>query len=339
LSAATSADTNRAVPKRALPKPVESGPLAGFHAPTRAWFEATFPGPTPAQVLGWPSIQSGTSTLLLAPTGSGKTLAAFLVALDRLIFSDEPAKEHRTRVLYVSPLKALATDVERNLSVPLAGITAMAAQMGETFRVPTVAIRSGDTPADERVRLAKRPPDILITTPESLYLLLTSAARRILRTIDTIIIDEIHSVAGTKRGAHLFVSLERLVAFQQTEPSATEAKKLVRIGLSATQRPLEEISRLLGGFDVQGTQRVPRPVAIINAAAPRQLEISIEVPVDDMTQLARRAQGGTNGRGAGRQIHLVVHSSAACGTRQSAPIDDDFRQQSSSSRTPRRGAQ
>lgn len=296
------------MPKRTSSKPVVADPLASFHAPTRAWFDATFPGPTPAQVLGWPSIQSGTSTLLLAPTGSGKTLAAFLVALDRLIFSDEPLKEHRTRVLYVSPLKALATDVERNLSVPLAGITAMAAQMGHTFRVPTVAIRSGDTPADERVRLAKRPPDILITTPESLYLLLTSAARRILRSIDTIIIDEIHSVAGTKRGAHLFVSLERLVAFQQAEPLEAEAKKIVRIGLSATQRPLEEIARLLGGFDVQGMHRAPRPVAIVNAAAPRQLEISIEVPVDDMTQPAPEAKAGqTEAETAVKSIWTSIH--------------------------------
>lgn len=266
--------------------------LAHFHAPTQAWFAATFPGPTPAQVLGWPSIQSGTSTLLLAPTGSGKTLAAFLVALDRLIFSDEPPKEQRTRLLYVSPLKALATDVERNLSVPLAGITEMAKQMGAPYRVPTVAIRSGDTPADERVRLAKRPPDILITTPESLYLLLTSAARRILGAIDTIIIDEIHSVAGTKRGAHLFLSLERLVAYQHAESGAVAPKLPVRIGLSATQRPLEEISRLLGGFEETAHGRAARSVAIVHAVAPRRLEITIDVPVDDMAQPAAPSKKG-----------------------------------------------
>lgn len=282
--------------------------LAHFHAPTRAWFAATFPGPTPAQVLGWPSIQSGTSTLLLAPTGSGKTLAAFLVALDRLIFSDEPPKEQRTRLLYISPLKALATDVERNLSVPLAGITEMAKQMGVCHRVPTVAIRSGDTPADERVRLAKRPPDILITTPESLYLLLTSAARRILGAIDTIIIDEIHSVAGTKRGAHLFLSLERLVAFQQTESGVAAPKMPVRIGLSATQRPLEEIARLLGGFEETNHGRAARPVAIVNAAAPRRLEITIDVPVDDMAQPAAPPKNGQkNAEPPEKSIWPAIH--------------------------------
>lgn len=292
------------MPRRTSSKTAAIDPLAGFHEPTRAWFSSTFPGPTPAQVLGWPRIQSGTSTLLLAPTGSGKTLAAFLVALDRLVFSDEPPAETRTRLLYVSPLKALAADVERNLRVPLAGITAAAARMGFTHRVPTVAIRSGDTPAEDRVRLAKKPPDILITTPESLYLLLTSAARRILRSIDTIIIDEIHSVAATKRGAHLFVSLERLAAFQQSENE--HPRQLVRIGLSATQRPLDEIARLLGGFEVKDKLREPRPVAIVNAAAPRQLEISIEVPVDDMADPAKNAQP-KQADPAGKSIWPAIH--------------------------------
>ncbi len=296
------------MPNRVSSRTSASDPLHGFHAPTRKWFETVFPGPTPAQVLGWPSIQSNTSTLLLAPTGSGKTLAAFLVALDRLIFSDEPPKERRTRLLYVSPLKALAADVERNLSVPLAGITTTAAQLGVPFRVPTVAIRSGDTPADERVRLAKRPPDILITTPESLYLLLTSAARRILQFIDTIIIDEIHSVAGTKRGAHLFLSLERLVAFQQSETSGVVPPLPVRIGLSATQRPLDEIARLLGGLDVQGQTRTARSVAIVNATAPRRLEIAIEVPVDDMTQpLPEQEKKPTDAEPADKSIWTAIH--------------------------------
>ncbi len=284
------------MPRRTSSKKPANDPLAGFAAPTREWFTQTFPGPTQAQVLGWPSIQSSTSTLLLAPTGSGKTLAAFLVAIDRLVFSDEPTQEARTRLLYVSPLKALATDVERNLRIPLAGITATAARMGVAHRVPTVAIRSGDTPADERVRLAKRPPDILITTPESLYLLLTSAARRILRSIDTIIIDEIHSVAATKRGAHLFVSLERLVALQQEDPTSSRPNLPVRIGLSATQRPLDEIARLLGGFDIHKTERQPRPVAIVDAGAPRRLEITIEVPVEDMTQLGKSAENAKPGK-------------------------------------------
>ncbi len=308
LSEPICAGKKRFVSKRAPPRVAPSDPLSGFHAPTRKWFESAFPGPTPAQVLGWPSIQSGTSTLLLAPTGSGKTLAAFLVALDRLIFSDEPPKEQRTRLLYVSPLKALAADVERNLHVPLAGIKAMAAQMGVPFREPTVAMRSGDTPADERVRLAKRPPDILITTPESLYLLLTSAARRILQSIDTIIIDEIHSVAGTKRGAHLFLSLERLVAFQRAETNGAVVPLPVRIGLSATQKPLDEISRLLGGFDIQGQTRTARPVAIVNAAAPRRLEITIEVPVDDMTQPAAAIEkNSTQTEPADKSIWPAIH--------------------------------
>ncbi|HRI67238.1 MAG TPA: DEAD/DEAH box helicase, partial [Polyangium sp.] len=297
------------MPKRtSSPTAEPQSPLAGFHAPTRAWFESVFPGPTPAQVLGWPSIRSGQSTLLLAPTGSGKTLAAFLVALDRLIFSDEPPKEQRTRLLYVSPLKALAVDVERNLSVPLAGITSTAAQMGVAHRIPTVAIRSGDTPADERVWLAKRPPDILITTPESLYLLLTSAARRILQSIDTIIIDEIHAVAGTKRGAHLFLSLERLGAFQQAERASGQTISPVRIGLSATQRPLEEIARLLGGFEVQQQTRTPRQVTIVNASAPRSLEITIEVPVEDMTQpVAEPKEGQTAVDPAEKSIWSAIH--------------------------------
>lgn len=297
------------MPKRTSPRVAEpESPLAGFQAPTRAWFESAFPGPTPAQVLGWPSIRGGRSTLLLAPTGSGKTLAAFLVALDRLIFSDEPPKDQRTRILYVSPLKALAVDVERNLGVPLAGITSTAAKMGVPHRVPTVAIRSGDTPADERVRLAKRPPDILITTPESLYLLLTSAARRMLQFIDTIIIDEIHAVAGTKRGAHLFLSLERLGAFQQSAHASGQTISPVRIGLSATQRPLDEISRLLNGFDVQGQARAPRPVTVVNASAPRHLEISIEVPVEDMTQPAAEPKNGqTASDPAEKSIWPAIH--------------------------------
>jgi ATP-dependent Lhr-like helicase len=151
-------------------------PLAGFHPPVQEWFRASFLEPTPAQAKGWPPILDGRSTLLLAPTGSGKTLAAFLAAIDRLLFAPEPPRGARCRVLYVSPLKALAVDVERNLRSPIAGIAAAAQRRGDPFRVPRVAIRSGDTPAAERVRIARDPPDILITTPESLYLILTSPA-------------------------------------------------------------------------------------------------------------------------------------------------------------------
>src|SRR5438128_1545720 len=192
-------------------------------------------------MLGWPAIAGGDSTLILAPTGSGKTLAAFLWCLDRLMFSAAPPKGQRCRVLYVSPLKALAVDVECNLRAPLAGISQLAAQRGDTFVTPAIAVRSGDTPAADRARFQREPADILITTPESLYLLLTSNAREALRTIDTVIIDEIHALVPTKRGAHLALSLERLQAIC--------AKPLQRIGLSATQRPLDEVARFLGGAE------------------------------------------------------------------------------------------
>ena len=263
--------------------PKAGSPLLAFHAPVRAWFEASFQEPTPAQAKGWPPIIAGTSTLLLAPTGSGKTLAAFLAAIDRLMFSPEPHKAERCRLVYVSPLKALATDVERNLRAPIAGIAATAQRDGVPFRVPTVAVRSGDTPAGERARLAKTPPDILITTPESLYLLLTSNARVVLASVDTVIVDEIHSLVPTKRGAHLFLSLERLDALRPRG-----AAPLQRIGLSATQRPLEEVARLLGGGALgaggEGTFR-QRPVEIIDAGTKKLWELRVEVPVDDMARL------------------------------------------------------
>src|SRR4051812_22536580 len=213
--------------------------LSLFHAPTREWFSAVFPAPTRPQRLGWPAIARGESTLILAPTGSGKTLAAFLWCLDRLMFSPLPAKDRRCRVLYVSPLKALAVDVERNLRAPLAGIARVAAARGDTFISPAIAIRTGDTPAAERARFQREPADILITTPESLYLLLTSNARDALRGVDTVIVDEIHALVPTKRGAHLALSIERLAARCDREPQ--------RIGLSATQRPLDEVARFLGG--------------------------------------------------------------------------------------------
>ena len=197
-----------------------SDPLTTFSAPVRDWFERTFEQPTRAQQLGWPSIAAGSHTLLLAPTGSGKTLAAFLSALDGL--ARDPAGRG-TRVLYVSPLKALNHDIERNLRAPLAGITFP--------RLPTVALRSGDTSQRERAAIRRDPPDILITTPESLYLMLTSAARDVLRTVETVIVDEIHAVAATKRGAHLALSLERL--------EQVAGRPVQRVALSATQRQLE----------------------------------------------------------------------------------------------------
>ena len=213
-------------------------PLSDFSSPVRSWFKKSFAAPTRAQELGWGPIRAGKSTLLLAPTGSGKTLAAFLASLDRLM--TEPATQG-VRVLYVSPLKALAVDVERNLRAPIAGIRAAAAELDVSVREPEVAMRSGDTPAKERSRFQRAGGDLLITTPESLYLLLTSQAARHFSALETVIVDEIHALLPTKRGAHLFLSLERLEALRQSE------KPLQRVGLSATQRPLDEAARLLGG--------------------------------------------------------------------------------------------
>jgi len=261
-------------------------PLAAFRPAVRRWFEASFAAPTAAQTKGWPPIVEGRSTLLLAPTGSGKTLAAFLAAIDRLMFSPEPPKKERLRVLYVSPLKALAVDVERNLRAPIAGIAAAAGAAGETFRVPAIAIRSGDTPSADRARMARTPPDVLITTPESLFLMLTSAAREVLRSVDTVIVDEIHSVVASKRGAHLFLSLERLEALR-----GPDVRPLQRIGLSATQRPLDEVGRLLSGGERDGHSRrragawKPRPVEIVDAGSRKAFELTVEVPVEDMAKL------------------------------------------------------
>ena len=264
--------------------------LAAFHPAVREWFRAALGDPTLAQELAWPHIANGETTLLLAPTGSGKTLAAFLSAIDRL--AQEPRSEadprSKVRVLYVSPLKALAVDVERNLRAPLAGVWEAAARLGTPLRRLDVAVRTGDTPTSERAKMLRAPPDILITTPESLYLLLTSAQRELLASVDTVIVDEIHQMAANKRGAHLFLSLERLEAMRPERP-------LQRIGLSATQRPLEEIARLLGGFGdgkayvaspsgiakpkaKKGRAFTPRPVAIVDASAKKALSITVEVP-------------------------------------------------------------
>ena len=240
--------------------------LAPFHAPVREWFESAFAEPTRPQILGWPAIARGESSLICAPTGSGKTLAAFLWCLDRLMFSAPPPKDRRCRVLYVSPLKALAVDVERNLRAPLAGIAARCGRPPACpYVTPAIAIRTGDTPAAERARFQREPADILITTPESLYLLLTSNARNALRGIETIIIDEIHALVPTKRGAHLAVSIERLAARCDPPPQ--------RIGLSATQRPLEEVARFLGGVESPRRQqahgRAPRAAAQLAAGPAR----------------------------------------------------------------------
>ncbi len=222
-----------------------SAPLSLFHPAAREWFSGVFEAPTRPQRLGWPAIARGESTLILAPTGSGKTLTAFLWCLNRLLFEPVPDARQRCRVLYVSPLKALAVDVERNLRAPLAGIANVATAAGVTFTSPGIAIRTGDTPANERARFLRSPADILITTPESLFLLLTSRARERLAAVDTVIIDEIHALVPGKRGAHLALSLERLEALRAA--GGGHRPPLQRIGLSATQRPLDEVARYLGG--------------------------------------------------------------------------------------------
>ena len=249
--------------------------LDRFTPATREWFEAAFGSPTPAQELGWEAIASGEHTLIHAPTGSGKTLAAFLWALDRLFHEDPPAEAERCRVLYVSPLKALAHDVERNLRSPLRGIAHAAARRGEPLAAPVTALRTGDTPAEERRRMLKHPPDILITTPESLYLMLTSSAAGLLKTVRWVIVDEIHSIAATKRGTHLALTLERLEEVTAVPPQ--------RIGLSATQRPLDRIAAFLGGGVLGPGGWEPRPVRVVDAPRDKQLDVEIVVPLEDMT--------------------------------------------------------
>ncbi len=244
-------------------------PLRDFSRATRTWFGDVFDAATPAQRGAWSAISAGRDALVVAPTGSGKTLAAFLWALDKLATAPPPEDpKHRCRVLYVSPLKALAVDVERNLRAPLTGIRQTAERLGEAPAQVEVAIRSGDTPAAERRKFATRPADILITTPESLFLILTSQAREALRGIDTVIVDEVHAVAGTKRGAHLAVTLERLDVLLE--------RPAQRIGLSATVRPVEEVARFLGGS---------RPVEVVQPKYDKEWDLSVVVPVEDMTEL------------------------------------------------------
>src|SRR3954452_9569894 len=252
--------------------------FTGFSAPTRTWFEAAFATPTPAQVGAWEAISAGRHALVVAPTGSGKTLAAFLWSIDRLATEPRPAdKSRRCRVLYVSPLKALAVDVERNLRAPLTGIRHTAERLGAEVPEISVGVRSGDTPAADRRRLQTSPPDVLITTPESLFLMLTSQARESLRGVETVILDEVHAVAGTKRGAHLALSLERLDALLRQG----DKEPAQRIGLSATVRPVEEVARFLGGS---------QPVEVVTPASTKQWDLKVVVPVEDMTELALAAE-------------------------------------------------
>ena len=263
--------------------------LDRFSEATRAWFTGAFLRPTAAQEGAWDAISSGEHALVVAPTGSGKTLAAFLWSLDRLAAAPPPADEQRRcRVLYVSPLKALAVDVERNLRAPLTGIGQAAARLGLERPEIRVGIRSGDTPADERRAFTRRPTDILITTPESLFLLLTSSAREALRGIETVIVDEVHAVADTKRGAHLAVSLDRLDELLE--------RPAQRIGLSATVRPIEEVATYLAGG---------RPVQIVAPPSQKEWDLSVVVPVEDMSELGQPT-GELEGSAAGNQPRASI---------------------------------
>jgi ATP-dependent Lhr-like helicase len=263
--------------------------LDRFSEATRAWFTGAFVRPTAAQEGAWEAISSGEHALVVAPTGSGKTLAAFLWSLDRLAGTPPPAEEQlRCRVLYVSPLKALAVDVERNLRAPLTGIGQAAARLGLERPEIRVGIRSGDTPADERRAFTRRPTDILITTPESLFLLLTSSAREALRGIETVIVDEVHAVADTKRGAHLAVSLDRLDELLE--------RPAQRIGLSATVRPIEEVATYLAGG---------RPVQVVAPPSTKEWDLSVVVPVEDMSELGQPT-GELEGSAAGNQPRTSI---------------------------------
>jgi ATP-dependent Lhr-like helicase len=258
-----------------------TGTLNDFHPVVRDWFERTYGTPTPPQTLGWPSISSGKHTLILAPTGSGKTLAAFLWAINHLVEQHlEGTLPPGVRILYVSPLKALNNDIERNLEGPLSGIRHAASEAGLNLPSIRTGVRTGDTTQSRRAAMQRNPPDILITTPESLYLMLTSGrSRGMFRTVQYVIVDEIHAVCGNKRGVHLSLSLERLQEVAEQE--------FVRIGLSATQRPLDRIAAFLGGVGREGSAFVPRAVAIIDAGHRKTMDVQVECAPPDFSLLTQ----------------------------------------------------
>ncbi len=276
--------------------------LPAFHPAVAAWFGRNFPQPTAPQTAAWPAIQARRHTLIAAPTGSGKTLAAFLAAIDDLVRQGEVATLlDATQVVYVSPLKALSNDIQRNLEAPLEGIRQELAAGGYPDVVVRTLVRTGDTPPAVRQAMLRRPPHILVTTPESLYILLTSdGGRRMLATTRTVIVDEIHAVAGAKRGSHLALTLERLEAL--TGPG------LVRIGLSATQHPIEEVARFLVGSASSSSE-----CAIIDSGHIRDRDLAIEVPGSPLGggDVGRGARGGVRPRGRADPI-----SSHHAGVRQ-----------------------
>src|SRR5256885_3607739 len=264
--------------------------ITPLHALVARCSEGRSGTPTEPQILGWPRIQAGEDTLICAPTGSGKTLAAFLACLDRMIREGAAGHlEEGAQVVYVSPLKALANDVRKNLLEPLAELRALAQAEGIELPEIRTAVRTGDTPQSERQKMGKAPPHVLVTTPESLYVLLTSeGSRKVLRTARTVIVDEIHAVAPDMRGSHLALILERLEALCATRP--------VRIGLSATQRPVEEIARFLVGAARVGEDGAPR-CAIVDVGRGRQLDVGIEVPGTDLSAAAPEGQARAGGGG------------------------------------------
>ena len=308
-----------------------------FHPAVAEWFQSVFTSATTPQRRGWPAIARGESALILAPTGSGKTLAAFLWSLNRLMFEPVPEKMGRCRVLYISPLKALAVDVERNLRAPLAGISNVAAGKQLPFHVPAIAVRTGDTPSAERAKFQRAPADILITTPESLFLLLTSNAQESLRAVETVIIDEIHALVSTKRGAHMALSLERLerivdwaAATHRVVRDAAAVRRGREVSGGAHSTRISSASRTKPSLRAGRAKAAPktdyadsvhdefeddravtyRPVTIVDASAPKQLAVTVQTPVEDMAEMGKPLEqpSGPAGRGpVAQSIWSSIH--------------------------------